>query len=320
MKLWKSVCLSLVFAMGSASAQVNYPSKPIRFVVGFPPGGGVDVVARVVAENLSKTLGQPVIVENKPGANAIIAAEHVAKSAPDGYTFLVTPTSTLKIDQLLRPVQHYNPETDLTPVSGLAVTPFVLAVNPSVPARSVKELVNLAKQKPDSLNYGSPNFGMKFASAMFLQMAGVKMYEIAYKGSSQGLMALISNEIQVLILDSAPIAPHVKSGKVRALAVTTPTRSGSFPDLPTMKEAGLPDYDWTPFMALFAPAGTPPAIINKVQGEIAKSFTTSEVKGKMAALTLDPNPMTAAELANFISKESARITTVLKSGNIKLEQ
>ena len=318
--LWKSIILSTVFAMSSASAQESYPTKPIRLVVGFPPGGGVDIVARVVAEPLSKALGQPVIVENKPGANAIIAAEHVAKSAPDGYTFLVTPTSTLKIDQLVRPVRHYNPETDLIPVSGLAVTPFVLAVNPSVPAHSVKELIALAKQKPDSLNYGTPNFGMKFASAMYLQQAGVKMYEIAYKGSSQGLMALLSNEIQMLILDSAPIAAHVKSGKVRALAVTTPTRASAFPDVPTMKEAGLPDYDWTPFMAMFAPTGTSATIINKVQSEVAKAFTRPEVKEKLAGLTLDPNPMTAAELGNFVSKESARITTVVKSGNIKLEQ
>jgi tripartite-type tricarboxylate transporter receptor subunit TctC len=321
MKFWKTVCLSLlVAAAGGAAAQDRYPSKPVRFVVGFPPGGGVDIVARVVAEQLSKTLGQQVIVENKPGANAIIAAEHVAKSAPDGYTFLVTPTSTLKIDQLMRPVRHYNPETDLIPVSGLAVTPFVLAVNPSVPARSVKELIALAKQKPDGLIYGAPNLGMKFASGMFMQHAGVKMYEVAYKGSSQGLMALITNEIQVLILDSAPIAPHVKSGKVRALAVTTPTRASAFPDLPTMKEAGLPEYDWTPFMALFAPTGTPSAIVNQVQGEIAKAFTKREVKEKMASLTLDPDPMTAAELGNFVRNESARITSVLKSGSIKLEQ
>jgi tripartite-type tricarboxylate transporter receptor subunit TctC len=324
MKLLKAVCCSLVLAMSSASsavlAQDNYPSKPIRFVVGFPPGGGVDIVARVVSEQLAKALGQPVVVENKPGANAIIAAEHVAKSPADGYTFLVTPTSTLKIDQLMRPVRHYNPETDLIPVSGLAVTPFVLAVNPAVPARSVKELISLAKQKPDALNYGSPNLGMKLASGMFLNMADVKMYEVAYKGSSQGLMALLSNEIQVLILDSAPIAPHVKSGKLRALAVTTPTRAGAFPELPTMKEAGLPDYDWTPFMALFAPTGVPPAIINKVQAEIAKAFTRPEVKEKMVALTLDPNPMTAAELGEFVRRESARITAVVKSGAVKLEQ
>jgi tripartite-type tricarboxylate transporter receptor subunit TctC len=160
---------------------------------------------------------------------------------------------------------------------------------------------------------------MKFASAMFLQNAGIKMYEVAYKGSNQGLMALLSNEIQVIILDSAPIAPHVKAGKVRALAVTTPMRASAFPDLPTMKEAGLPDYDWTPFMALFAPAGTPPAIVNKVQAEIAKAFSRPEVKEKMAALTLDANPMTAAELGEFVRNESARITAVLKSGSIKLE-
>jgi tripartite-type tricarboxylate transporter receptor subunit TctC len=319
MKLWKAVCCSFVFIIGSASAQENYPTRPIRFIVGYPPGGGVDIVARVVSDSLTKALGQQVIVENKPGANAIIAAEYVAKAAPDGYTFLVTPTSTLKIDQLLRPVRHYNPETDLKPVSGLAVTPFVLAVHPSVPVHSVKELTDLAKQQPDKLNYGTPNLGMKFASSMYLQMAGVKMYEIAYKGSSQGLVALLGNEIQVLFLDSAPIAPHVKTGKVRALAVTSPKRASAFPDLPTMREAGMPDYEWTPFMALFAPAGVPTAIINKVQGEIAKAFMRPEVKEKMASLTLDPDPMTAAELADFVSKESARITTVLKSGSIKLE-
>lgn len=311
-------CILLLFGtfFSHAVAQQATPGTT-RIVVGFTPGGSNDIVARLLADHLARAWNQAVIVENKPGANASIASTYVAAAAPDGQTLLVTPPSSMIIEAALRP-SGFDPAKDLVPVSGLASVPYVLVVNPSLPVKNLGELIKLAKSKPGELNYGWANPGMRIAAEIFSQTTNTKLFAIGYKGAAQSVPALLGGEVQMLLLDVAPVASLIKAGKLRALAVSTPSRSAILPDVPTMRESGV-EFEWTGFMALYAPRNTTAAALEKTQRETAAVLKRPEVKEKLMGLGLEPNPMSAQQLAQYLDAETQRIQKVLKSGSFKLD-
>src|SRR5689334_3441023 len=240
---WISLgALILICAASGAWAQ-GYPTKPIRIVVGFPPGGGNDIIARLVGAKMQESWGEPVVIDNKPGANSIIAAEFVAKSAPDGYTLLVNATGGMSVNPVLYAKLPYDPLKDFVPISMVGSFPLVLAVNPSVPAKSVRELLAYAKANPGKLNYSAGSTAFQVATEMFKQMTGIDVRHIPYKGSAASITALISGDVQMTIVDTPPLVPQIKAGRVRALAVTSAQRAGAMPELPTIAESGVPGYE-----------------------------------------------------------------------------
>jgi len=303
--------------LGSAWAQ-SYPSGTVKLVVGYGPGGGNDIVARILAEDLSKLWNQPVVVENKPGANGSIASTHVARSAPDGHTLLVTPPTTLMIDALWRPGQSIDPDKDLKALSGLASTPFVLTVNARSPIKNVQELVALAKQKNGELNYGWGNPGMRIATELISRAAGVKMFPVGYKSAGQSVPALIGGEIELLVIDSGPVAGLVKAGKVKALAVTTPSRSSVMPEVPTLREGGI-DFDWTGFIALYGPPNLPAAVQAKIQSDVAMVLNRPEIRSRLSGAGLDPSSLAQKELDQYLKNVNKRITAVMNAPGFSIE-
>ena len=255
------VLLALVLAAGEAAAQ-TYPSRPVKIVVGYAPGGGTDVNIRLIAPKLSEQLGQPVIVENKPGAAARIGAEFVAKSDPDGYTIFAGTSGEMVFNLGLFKTLSYNPEKDFVPITRLNYDPLLVSVHPSVPAKSLKELIALAKANPGKLFYASAASAFQVASEELNREAGVKIVHVPYKGAAPAVTAAVSGEVSMIVLSIPPVMAHVKSGKLRPLAITGPTRSRFFPDIPTAAESGL-DLDSVTWAGLFAPAGTPSAIVDR---------------------------------------------------------
>ncbi|MDB5796129.1 MAG: Tricarboxylate transport protein TctC [Paucimonas sp.] len=304
-------------ALTPAHAQAA-ATGPSKIVVGFVPGGSNDIIARMLSEHLSKAWNQPVIVENKPGANASIASNFVAAQPPDGTTLLVTPPSSMIIEAALRPSASFDPARDLVPVSGLAVVPYVLVVNPSLPVKNVAEFIKLAKSKPGEINYGWANPGMRIATELFSQTTGVKLFPVGYKGSNQATPALLSGEVQALLIDVAPMTSLIKAGKLRALAVSTPTRTAVLPDVPTMRESGV-DFEWSGFMALYAPKNTPPQIVTRINRDVATVLKRPDVTERLLGLGVEANPLSPQGLAQFLDNESKRVNAVLKAGNFKLD-
>lgn len=318
---WFKLMIAAALSAGliSASWAQTYPSGTIKLVVGFGPGGGNDIVARILADALSKLYNQPVVVENKPGANASIAAAYVAKSAPDGLTLLVTPPTTLMIDSLWRPTQAVDPQKDLKVVSGLASTPLVLIVQKTSQINSVQDLVAVAKKKGGQLNYGWGNPGMRIATELISRAANVKMFPIGYKSAGQSVPALIGGEIDLLVIDPGPVAGLVLSGNVRALGVTTPKRSSALPDVATLREQGL-DFDWTGFIALYGPQNLPGDIQTKLHRDIAAILQRPEIAKRMAASGLDPSLMAPAELDEYLKGVGKRISSVMKTPGFSMDQ
>jgi tripartite-type tricarboxylate transporter receptor subunit TctC len=317
-KRWLA-CIALAVCTGSALAQ-SYPNRPIRFIVGFPPGGGNDLAARLVAAKLQESLGQPIIVENKPGADAIIATQYVAKAAPDGYTLLVGAPGHMVINMVMHPKLPYDTLRDFVPITVIGFFPVVLAVNPNLAVKSVRDLVALAKSQPGKLNYGAGSPVFYFATEMFKQTTGVDITHIPYKGSAQTVNAAVAGDVQVLFVDSAPVLPMLKAEKLRGLAVTTPHRSPLLPELPTMNEAGIPDYQMLVWSSLFAPSGTPQEIVSRLHREVAGIVQLADVKEKMTQLGIEPGGTRPEELATLIKSELARYRAVAKAANIKPQQ
>jgi len=308
-------------AAGTAQAQGTggYPSKPVRIVVGLAPGGGVDLVARLVAAKLQQAFGQPFLVENKPGANTIIGTEYVAKSEPDGYTLFMGATSGFSMNPHLYTKLPYDPVKDIVPVGGIVVQPLVVVIHPSVPVHSVKELIAYAKAKPGTLNYGAGATTFHVATEMFLQMAGIDVKRISYKGSAPAAAALVSGEVQMAVIDSTAVMPHLKSGAVRGLAVTPATRSELVPGLPTVAEAGVPGYEMTVNINMFAPAGVPRDIIAKLNGELKRFVQLPDVRDKVTAMGQELIASSPEELAAIIRSESARFGPVIRKANITIQ-
>ncbi len=314
-----SAFLALAMCAGLASAQ-NYPTKPVRVIVPFAPGGATDIVARLLAPRLSENLGQSVVVENRGGGGTTIGMDHVAKSAPDGYTLGVA-TLTFAINPSLFPKLPYDTEKDFAPVSLVSIVTFVMAIHPSVPARSVKEFIALAKARPGALNYSSSGIGSasQMAAELFKYMTGTDMVHIPYTGGGPAMVALLSGQVSVFVLSIPGGLPHFKTGKLVPLGVTSLKRDPTLPDVPSIAESGLPGYELLEYQGIVAPAGTPRAVINRLQQEIVKSLATPGLNERFTVLGANVVGSTPEELASHVKKEIATWAKVIKSAGIKLE-
>jgi tripartite-type tricarboxylate transporter receptor subunit TctC len=311
------LAVALFCVAAGASAQ-GYPSKPIRVVVGFPPGGGNDIIARMVGAKMQENWGQAVVIENKPGANSIIAAEFVAKSAPDGYTLLVNATGGMSVNPVLYAKLPYDSLKDFVPISMVGSFPLVLVVNPSVPARSVRELIAYARANPGKLNYSAGSTAFQVATEMFKQMTATDIKHIPYKGSAASIAAVMAGDVQMTIVDSPPLVPQLKSGRVRALAVTTPKRAAAMPDLPAIAES-LPGYEMALWIGVFAPAGTAHDIAGKLNAEIVRVVNLPDIRDRLASMGVEPLGNSSEQMAEWIRGEIAKFGPVVKAGNIKVE-
>jgi tripartite-type tricarboxylate transporter receptor subunit TctC len=311
---------SAVLAVTPALAQ-TYPTKPIRIIVPFAPGGNVDITARTVAPELSALLGQQVLVENKPGAGGTIGANEVAKAAPDGYTLLMGSNSTISVAPALYPNNPYNPVRDFAPISNLAQVPFVLVVHPAVPANNVRELIALAREKSGQLSMASAGTGSSnhLVGELFQAQTGVKLNHIPYKGSGQALNDLLAGQVNVMFDQLTSASASIKAGKLRALAVSSSTRSAALPDVPTFAEAGVANFDFTNVTGLLAPAGMPPDIIAKLHAAAVKAVESKAVRDRFAAMGVIGVGDRPDQFATFIREDFARWSKVVKDGNIKVD-
>jgi tripartite-type tricarboxylate transporter receptor subunit TctC len=314
------VALFAAALAGAAFAQA-WPAKPVRFIVPYPPGGTSDILARTIAEKLGAALGQPVVVENKPGANGNLGADYVAKAAPDGYTFLLADIGAIAISPSVYPSLPFDPVKNFTPVTMVAYSPHILVVHPSVPAKSVAELVALAKSKPGKLNYAASSTGSAphLAGVEFAQRAKIDWNYIPYKGGAQAVTDVVGGQADLLFNGMLATYPNVKGGKLRILAVSSANRLPSIPDVPTVAESGFPGFETGSWQGILAPPGTPPEIVAKLGGEVQKILATPEMKEKLAAQGADVRVTTGPELAGFISKERDRWAKVVKEAGIKAE-
>jgi tripartite-type tricarboxylate transporter receptor subunit TctC len=303
---------------GAARAQSDYPAKPIRMVVGFPPGGGNDIIARLLGAKLQEAWNQSVVIDNRPGANSNIAIEVVAKSPADGYTLLFNAAGMV-INPAMYESFPVDTIRDFEPISQVATFPFVLAVHPSVAARTVKELIALAKSQPGKLNYGAGAAAFQFTAELFKQQAGIDLNHIPYKGSVQAITALLANDVQVTVVDSLPATAHIKSGKLRALAVTSGRRASALPEVPTMIEAGVADFDISGWAGLFAPAGTPKPVVNRLVQQTVSIVQTPDFREKLQALGAEPVGSSSEELAAIMKIQIQKFRAIAKSANIKAE-
>jgi tripartite-type tricarboxylate transporter receptor subunit TctC len=317
------VCALLAAACGlggSASAQ-SFPSKPIRMVVGFAPGGPADVMARLIGQRISGTLGQSVVIDNRPGAGGTIGARAVAESDPDGYTLLLGNTSTLVISPLIYKNVGYDPVKGFAPIAMLGTTSNLLIVNPGLGVTSVQELIALARARPGKLNYSSAGIGTPphLIGEMFKQRLGLDIVHVPYKGGGPSVQAVVAGETQFSFENPAPSLPLVQAGNVRALAVTSEARTSQMPDLPTMIEAGVPDFTSVSFTAMVAPGGTPAAIVNRLNAAINESLKSPDVAATLTKLSVDAKISSPEEFAVFLAKERAKWTTVIKTAGIQME-
>ncbi len=309
-------------ALTSAFAQEDpskYPMRAIHIIVGFTPGGGNDIIARVVGQKLSESLGQPVIIENKPGGGAIVATEYVAKSPPDGYTLLVGASGAMAINPAVYAKLPYDSMRDFTAVSELGSFPLILIVNASSPIKSVAELVAYAKANPDKANYSSSSAAFQLVTEQFKQKTGAPMQVIPYKGANDSVMAVISGQVTATIADAGPVSSQVQGGQARALAVAAPKRMEDFPDVPTMKEAGA-DVDAVLWSGVFVPSNTPPEIVKKLEREFIRIARLPDVIARLKPLGIESVGNSSEEFARILVSDIARWTEVARAGNIKLEQ
>lgn len=306
------------FVAGAAAAQ-GYPERPVRMLVGYPPGGGTDLVARLVAQPLSERWKQPVVVENRPGANAIIATEAVVKARPDGYTLLMAYATELALNPATHKALPYDPVRDLAPIAQLGSAPLVMAVHPSVAAQNVRELVALAKAKPGALSYSSSGTGSvhHFAGELFKLRSGADIVHVPYKGSGPATADAVSGQVQVTFASVASVLRFVQAGRLRALAVTSRQRSPQLDGVPTAMEAGVPDVELTSWYGLLAPAGTPPAVIDKVAADIAAVLASAEVQKGFAAQGLDMAKSSPGAFAAFIRDEAGKYARIARASNIQ---
>ena len=312
------VLWAVLLSIGPAQAE-TYPSKPIRLVIGYAPGGGNDLIARIVAAKLQAKLGQPVVVENKPGAQSIVAAELVAKAPADGYTLFVAPSGPLTVNPAVYSRLPYDPAKDFAPVSLLAEFPLLLVVGPDQPVKSVSELVAYGRSHPELANYASAATAFQLASELFNQRTGSQFQCIPYKGSGEMAQAVMSGQVLMAIADTGPLAGPLKGGKLRALAVTTARRITAFPDVPTLAEAGIADMEISLWTGIVAPAGTPADIVALVHKAIAESLALPDVRSALQAIAVEPRSSTVDEYRDVIARDTARWKAVATKANIKLD-
>jgi tripartite-type tricarboxylate transporter receptor subunit TctC len=315
-----TLALALVAPSVSAQPPASFPTRPVKLVVPFPPGGAADTFARFLGDRLGQAWGQSVIVDNRPGAGGIVATQYVANSPKDGYTLEIV-TVGHAVNPHLYAKLPYDTEKDLVPVARVATLPNMLMVNNAVPARSVKELIALARKKPGQLTYASAGNATTshVAAAMFTSMAKLDMVHVPYKGSAPAFTDLLGGQVNVFIDPIVPAAESVKSGKLRALAVTTAKRSPLMPDLPTMAEAGVPGYEFSAWFILLAPAGTPPAVVQKINADVEHLMSLPDTKAKFTELGAEVGHGTPEELRAFIASEVARYGKIVRDTGMHVE-
>lgn len=305
---------------GAADAAENYPQRPMRMIVAYPPGGGTDQVGRVMAEKLTEHLGQNVVVDNRGGATGNIGTELAARATPDGYTLLMGNVAPNSVNVSLFKKLGFDPVKDFAPVSLVAVTPNILVTHPSVPVKTVKDLIALAKAKPGVLNFPSAGVGSSshLAGEMLKSMAGIDMVHVPFKGGGPSLIALISGQVQIMFATMPAALPHVKSGKVRPVAVTTAHRSKAMPELPTIAESGVAGYEAATWYGMLAPVGTPKAVVDRLHGEVVK-ILAGNTRQRLEAQGFEPAGTRPAEFAAYIKSEIAKWAKVIKDAGIRPE-
>jgi tripartite-type tricarboxylate transporter receptor subunit TctC len=318
----KRVILSLVLAIAplAAWAQEPWPTKPLRFILPFPPGGGTDILGRLVAERLSAALGQPVVIENRGGAGGNVGTEAAARSAPDGYTIVLVAPS-LAISPTLYSKLNYDAVKDFAPVSLVATVPNVAITQPSLNVGTLQEFAALARTQPGGLNFGSGGSGTSnhLAGELFNIVAGVKLVHVPYKGVNLAMQDVLGGNIHFVVIGIPAAAPHIKAGKLRALAVLAPSRSSALPDVPTAAEAGMPAFEVTTWYGVLAPAGTPRAIVARLNQELVRIMHSAELKAPLAASGTDPLTSTPEEFAAYIKQEIAKWGEVVRKANLKAD-
>jgi tripartite-type tricarboxylate transporter receptor subunit TctC len=313
---------ALAAALGAAPGATaqSYPNRPIRLIVPFPAGGPPDVIARVMADQIGTRLHQTVVIDNRPGAGATIGSRLVAGSEPDGYTLLFASTTSLSIAPAVLKNADYDPVKSFAPVGGVSIGPMIVVVNPSLPVKTVAELVAYAKANPGKINYGSGvSSPPHVAWGLFTLVTGTDILHVPYRSMAHAVTDLVSGQIQMMIDGTGPLLPHIQEGTVRALAVTGKTRSPDFPDLPTMVESGYPDYVLWFWTGIVAPAATPPDIVAKVNAAINDSLRAPDIKANLAKFNVDPNVTTPAEFASFLAADAEKWGGIIKAAGIKGE-
>lgn len=311
--------LAAFLSVGEPLAQTDFPTKSVQLVVGFPPGGGNDVLARLIAEKLQAALAQPIVVMNKPGANGFIAIDAVKRAAPDGYTLLVGPSSGMTVNPAVYAKLPYDPVKDFAPVTMVGAFPLIVVVHPESPIKSIGSLIEEAKRRPGQLAYGSAATSFQLATEMFAQRAGVSLYHVPYQGSGKVVQAVLANEVPLTFADAAAAVPQVRAGKLRAIATTSAKRVSSLPDVPTIAESGVAGFDMVLWSGIFAPVGTPSAVVAKLQHEIAKAVRLPDLQDRLQLLGVMPVGGTSEELAATMKSQIIEYTHVARTANIKAE-
>jgi len=314
-------CLLQWTAIVDATAADVYPAKALRLIVPFPPGGPADALARLVGDKLSASLGKAVVVDNRPGAGGNIGMELGARSAPDGYTLVLAPAGNLTVNPFLYRNVPYDVGRDFAPVTVIAAVPNVLVVHPSVPAKSVADLVRHAKAHPGTLNYSSPGngSGAHLAGELFKSMTGVDIVHIPFNRIAPAVTAVVGGQVQIMFAGAPSALPQVKAGRLVALGVASPKRIAAAPDLPTLAESGLPGFDVTSWYSIVVPSGTPNDIIARLRSEIASALTQPDIQEKLAGLGAEPIGNTPAEFAAMLKVETAKWGKIVKDANIQVE-
>lgn len=319
--LSRAVALSsglILPAIASGQATPDWPQGPIRFIVPFPAGSGTDVNARLIGERLSQAVGVPVVVDNRPGADGIIAAEAAARARPDGQTVFVTSNSTHASNPALKRKLPYDPIKDFAPVTLIGTAPLLVLVHPSLPIRSTQDLIAHAKAHPGKLSFGSGSASSRVGGEMFKTMAGIDMVNVSYKGNPQALADLVAGQVQVMFCDAGTALPQVQGNRVRAVAATSLKRAGALPDLPTVAESGLPGYEMVAWTAVFVPAGTPSVVISKLNARLVEILRSAEFRQRNSATT-DLAPGTPQELGQFVVSEIDKWKRVVAQAKLEIE-
>ena len=321
---WQSLLFSafmgLTICLSAFAQPSDYPNKPIKVVVTFPPGGSSDAIIRILSTRLNDKLGQPLVLENRPGAGGNIGLSAVAKAAPDGYMLGVGAAGGLTANSSLYPQMPFDVAKDFAPITMLASIPFVLVGHPSVAADNMQQLIALAKSQPGkvSIGHGGNGTAMHLSTALFTQMADIKLIEVPYRGSGPAAMDTLSGQIQLSVTDLAAALPHIKAGKLKAFAVTSPKRLSNLPDVPTLSESGLTGYDSTGWFGLVAPTGTPPQIIQRLHAEFTAALNDESIKSQMRQNGMEPIASTIEGFDAYIKSETQKWAKVIKQANIRL--
>ena len=313
------LALALSLSAPGQDAARSYPSKPVRIVVGYSAGGGNDIIVRAISPQMAEGLGQQVVIENRPGAQSIIAAEFVAKSAPDGYTILMGPSGPMTMNPAIYSKLPYSPLEDFAPITVIGSFPLILTVDPKLGLKTVRDLVRYAKASPDKANYAASAAPFQLATELFKQKTGTQFMRIPYKGSGESVNAVMSGEVTMTISDPPPAIGAIQSGRVRALAVTSAKRNSRWPNLPTLAESGVPDVDVMIWTGLLAPAGTPREVVTRLRDEVKRVVGLPDVRAHLDAMGIDPVANTPEEFRRIMEADITKWTAVAKAADIRAD-